>query len=176
MLAVLYECILLFEVKTIGIEIFGKGIRVHLLYHIPAAQRGGNLARKHFGVASGDIYIIFMVCQTAGKLFPTLHKLYFIEEKDRAVIIHLFVAHLNEFEIAQLQRVNTVVFKIKEENLLAAVPAFDELRNPLVHQVRLARMAQANHYVVLPVHEVHPPLYQLHAGRKLLVFCNKLFH
>ena len=62
LLSVLYECILLFEVKTIGIEIFGKGIRVHLLYHIPAAQRGGNLARKHFGVASGDIYIIFMVC------------------------------------------------------------------------------------------------------------------
>ena len=61
-LSVSLEGILCLYINTARLQIFGKGIGIHLMYHVPATERCRYLAAQHLGITTRDLNLIFLIC------------------------------------------------------------------------------------------------------------------
>ena len=61
-LSVSIEGILCLYINTARLQIFGKGIGIHLMYHVPATECCRYLAAQHLGITTRDVNLIFLIC------------------------------------------------------------------------------------------------------------------
>lgn len=94
---------------------------------ISTAQHSGHIGGKHLGVASRNHYLIFVVGNTAGELFPTIYILNLIEEKHGAFIAQLAVNFQYKVKVIDSHSGQALILKIQIYYLIPTMAVGNEL-------------------------------------------------